>query len=275
MPEQIMQAWTQAVASDEGLQATYTEDNPQLPPMQPHCHESYAADCHESGTTKGQFEDFTERLRERVVATLSSTPAFSGAGASAARISTGALILSYWVNYEEAAVGATARTIEFQTRFYSPTGTGASVDLSWRHHHRMRQTIAPEKYSTFYVKSRSLVDACPDEPTSTFEWREADVDGATSLGCLDGDTDEHQVIKSFATLVPLRALRDTLFGPSAKVSQRKIFGLLARASGAHIVDNEAGWLYAGMRERYELHEGEDSDGEEDGPPDGADGCAIM
>ena len=313
MPASVTQAWIHAVASDEGLQATcrtrrvvvwtamlsgyrtgevleslprlpeelwryvfgFVPGNPSLPPMQPHCHESYADSCHESGTTKGQFEDFAERLRERVAATLSSTRTFSGAGESAARAAAGALVLSYWVNYEDTGVGATARTIEFQTRFYAPAGTGASVDLSWYHHYRMRNTIAPEKYSTLYVKSRSLGGSCPDDPTGAFEWRGADENGAMCLACLDGDTDERQVGKTFATLVQLRALRDALFGTHAKVSPRKTFGLLARASGAHIVNTEAGWLYVGMRERYELYEDEDSAGEEDGPPDGVDGCAIM
>ena len=82
---------------------------------------------------------------------------------------------------------------------------------------------------------------CPDDPCAI--GIEADADGATCLGCLDGETDEGHVGKTFATLVPLRALGDALFGPCAKVSPRKIFGLLARASGAHIVNNEAGWLY--------------------------------
>ena len=249
------------MASDEGLQAAYSfgRVHPRLPAMQPHCGESYADDCHGSGTTKGQFEDFAARLRERVASTLTSTPAFSGAGESATRAAAGALVLSYWVNYEESAVDADARTIEFQTRLYAPIGTGASVDLSWRHHFR-RRMFAGESAATLYVKSRNLGDACPDDPCAI--GIEADADGATCLGCLDGDTDEGQVGKTFATLVPLRALGDALFGPCAKVSPRKIFGLLARASGAHIVNNEAGWLYAGMRSRYELHEDEDSAGEE-------------
>lgn len=266
--ESITQEWAQAVTSDEGLHAAYMKEpgNPSpLPKMKRHCLESYAEECHESGTTKGQFEDFAKGLRQRVTATLTSTPAFSGDGESSARAAAGALVLSYWVNYEETCVDADARTIEFQTRLYAPTGTGASVDVSWRHHFRMRQTIAPEKYSTLYAKSRSLGDACPDDPTRTFDWRKAKVNGAMCLGCLDGDTDPEQVRKKFASLVNLRALCDSLFGPGAKISPRKTFGVLARASGAHTVNNEAGWLYVGMRERYELEKGEESAGEEDGP----------
>ena len=42
-----------------------------------------------------------------------------------------------------------------------------------------------------------------------------------------------------------------------------------------IVRNEGGWVYAGMRKRFELYPGEESDGEEDGPEDGPGGCVIC
>ena len=270
LPAALRRAWTETVASDEGL-----PDDLQLPPMQPHCRESYASDCHESGTTKGQYQDFAGTLRERVARTLASSPGFDSK--SAATAASSVMVLSYWVNYEEAGVGAQARTVEFSTRLYSPSGTGTSVDLSWYRHFRMRNTIAPEKYSTLHAKARKLRDACPGDPARAFDWRNAKEEyGVMALGCLDGDTDERNVSKTFATLVPLRQLRSLLFGPSAKISPRKVFGLLSRAAGAHVVNEEAGWLYMGMRERYELLESEQSDGEEHGNPDGDDGgCAIM
>jgi hypothetical protein len=95
------------------------------------------------------------------------------------------------------------------------------------------------------------------------------------LAILDGDTKEHRVTKDFVLLPQLNKLRSVLFGPQqTEVSPRKVFGLLARASGAHAVREEGGWVYAGMRKRYELYPGEESDGEEDGPENGPD-CIIM
>lgn len=96
------------------------------------------------------------------------------------------------------------------------------------------------------------------------------------MAILDGDTDEDDVRKDFVLLPKLNQLKTILFPQPENnmVSPRKVFGLLARASGAHAVRAEGGWLYAGMRKRYELYPGEESDGEEDGSEDGPD-CTIM
>lgn len=71
--------------------------------------------------------------------------------------------------------------------------------------------------------------------------------------------------KRFTLLDQLQHLRLILFGPSKEkeVSFRKVFELLASASGSHVVRKEGGWLYAGMKKRYELYPGDECDGRYD------------
>jgi len=163
------------------------------------------------------------------------------------------------------------RTVDFATRLYPPNGSGESIDLYWYRHYRSRYTIASEKYSTLHVRCRSLEDCDPRRPTrSGLSGKNSDGD---ALAILDGDSDERNVSKTFPLLDKLQDLRLAVFGAveAKNVSPRKVFGLLARASGAHAVRKEGGWIYAGMRNRYELYPGEESDEEEDGPEDGPSG----
>ena len=87
-----------------------------LPLMRPHCLESYATDCHSSGTTKGQYTDFLERIRGRVRATVASTAISNSFSNIADRVGAGVYILSYWANFEESGLDAQVRTVEFATR---------------------------------------------------------------------------------------------------------------------------------------------------------------
>ncbi|KAL3775226.1 hypothetical protein ACHAWO_007898 [Cyclotella atomus] len=136
----------------------------------------------------------------------------------------------------------------------------------WYRHFRSRNTIANEKYSTLHFVIREIEDCDPFRPTDSLLSRRGE-DGRV--------LDEDEVRKDFALLPKSNELRAVLFGAEeSKVSPRKVFGLLARAFGAHAVRQEGGWIYAGIRKRYELYPGEESDGEEDGPENGPN-CIIM
>jgi hypothetical protein len=280
--EEVNQAWSKLVANDEILKIIYDSQSGlscRPPAMKPHSLESYADDCHVSGTEHGEYEDFLDRIRERIEDTLEST----ALGKDQAKIlakttASGLYILNYYANYEESGTDADVRTVEFGTRLYSPIGNGQAIDLHWYRHYRSRMTIAPEKYSNLFAQSRELGDCNATRPDKTYlNWREESIRDALAL--LDGDTNEDEVSKAFATLPEIYRYRKILFGDGddvgKKISSRKVFGLLARASGAHIVRKEGGWVYAGMRKRYELYPGEESDGEEDGPEDGPGGCVIC
>ena len=274
--EDLEAAWIKFVEGDECLRASLGTQEKECPPrMRPHCPESYAESNHQSGTTKGQYEDFLERMQDRVRVTLSSSK-LTNADQIAKLAASGLYILSYWPSYEESGVDAQVRTVEFATRLYSPTGNGSSIDLLWYYHFRTRMTIAAEKYSTLYAFIRPLEEAArqSDSPTAIENRREEGPDSHNVLAILDGDTDEDHVHKTFVTLPRLRELRTALGKDYNELSPRKVFAILARASGAHIAGNEAGWVYSGMRNRYELYPGEESDGEEDGPEDGP-GCTIC
>lgn len=278
--EEVNQAWSKLVANDEILKIIYdsqSELSSRPPAMKPHSLESYADDCHESGTEHGEYEDFLSRIRERIEDTLEST----AIGKDQAKIlakttASGLYILNYYANFEESGTDADVRTVEFGTRLYSPIGNGKSIDLHWYRHYRERMTIAPEKYSNLFAQSRELCECNATRPDKSYlNWREED--NRDALALLDGDTNEDEVYKTFATLPQIYRYREDLFGDDVgkKISSRKVFGLLARAAGAHIVRNEGGWVYAGMRKRFELYPGEESDGEEDGPEDGPGGCVIC
>lgn len=268
----MKEAWTKQLENDIVFRSVYSESFSDSPPkMRPHCLESYAKECHESGTTKGQYDGFLEQMRESVRKTLMSSTLSE---AVAERLASGLFIRQYWANFEESGSDADVRTVDFETRLYSPIGNGNSIDLTWHHHFRERMTIAPEKYCGLWGTMNSLEDAEPFNPTVVNDWRE--YGDHCALAILDGDTDENQVFKTFATLPRLKKLRETLFGEDgAKVSTRKTFGLLARASGANAVRSEAGWLFVGMRKRYELYPGEESDEEETGNEDGPSSCIIC
>jgi hypothetical protein len=239
--------------------------------MRPHCRESYAEDCHISGTTLGQYQDFREHIQGRIQETLSDT---SNHKQYATVTASGLYILSYWANFEESGYNADPRTVEFSTRLYSPIGNGKSIDISWYYHFRARGSIANEKYSTMYANERSLSEAEPFRPTDSFKWR--DMGKKSALAILDGDSNEEEVYKTFASQSTLKEYRFVLFGEAGEtLSTRKVFGLLARAAGSRCIAKENGWAYAGMRERYELYPGETSDGEEDGDEDGPSGCVIS
>mmetsp|Transcript_371 Transcript_371/g.869 ORF Transcript_371/g.869 Transcript_371/m.869 type:complete len:424 (-) Transcript_371:170-1441(-) len=276
--DDVNKAWSKLVSDDECLRAVYGDKFSARPPlMGPHCTESYATDCHPSGTAKGEYDDFIDRIRERIVETVNTTTV-DNAEELANRTASGLYVISYYANFEECDATADVRTVEFGTRLYSPTGNGCSVDLHWYRHYRQRMTIAPEKYSNLYAIDRYLGSCNAMTPSHTdLDWRREDEDRA--LAILDGDTNEDRVSKTFATLPQLKEMRGIIFGNdgavSEKISTRKVFGLLARAAGAHVVRNEGGWVYAGMRKRYELYPGEESDGEEDGNEDGPGGCVVC
>ena len=277
--DEVNRAWSKLVSEDECLRAVYGDKFSERPPlMGPHCTESYATDCHPSGTAKGEYDDFIDRIRERIVETVKTTTV-DNAEELASRTASGLYVISYYANFEESDANADARTVEFGTRLYSPTGNGRSIDLHWYRHYRQRMTIAPEKYSNLYAIDRTLGMCNAMSPSQTdLDWRREDENRA--LAILDGDTNEDRVSKTFATLPQLKEMRDIIFGDddaavSEKISTRKVFGLLARAAGAHVVRNEGGWVYAGMRKRYELYPGEESDGEEDGNEDGPGGCVVC
>lgn len=275
VPAAVDAAWAAVVVQDAVLL-----DGTTLPPMRPHALESYAAGCHSSGTPKGEYTDYRTRIRERLEATVTAS-SVGGADELAARVASGLFVLNYWANFEETGTDADVRTVEFTTRLYSPSGNGASLDLHWYHHYRERMTTAPEKYSTLHVFPRTLEDTNPTDPTKSFDWRK---DEGQPIATLDGDRDEERVFKKFAATSKIRALRDVLFPPPTPatateapprlLSLRKVFVLLARASGAHIIRGEAGWLFHGIRGRFKLESGEESDGQEDGPEDGP-GCVVC
>jgi len=267
----LKQAWTAELAKDPVLS---DGAGVALPLMRQHCLESYATDCHSSGTTKGQYTDFIERIRGRVRATVASTVISNSFSNIADRVGAGVYILSYWANFEESAPKAQVRTVEFATRIYAPTGNGQSIDLHWRHHYRERMTMAPEKYCILHAQLRLFSDIQPLDPTKIFNWRKMDDEDA--LAILDGDTNENRVLKEFATVPRVKEYGCALFGEAEapKISSRKIIALLARAAGAHVVGREAGWVYVGIRKRFELFPGEESDGEEKGEEDGP-GCIIS
>jgi len=279
--DEVKEAWAKLVADDEILKAVYDEESglATCPPlMKPPCRESYATDCHHSGTERGEYEDYHARMCERMVDTLKGTTLEKDqAKALAKTTAAGLYILSYWANFEESSIDAAVRTVEFGTRLYSPIGNGRSIDLHWYHHYRQRMTIAPEKYSNLFAEARTLEECDPTRPDHTWlNWRNKSTGDALAL--LDGDTDEDHVRKKFAKMPEINQYRKVLFGEgddlATKISGRKVFGLLARAAGAHVVRNEGGWVYAGMRKRYELFPGEESDGEEDGEENGP-GCIIS
>ena len=278
--EETKQAWTKLLAEDEILQQVYgnKEETKTAPPlMKPHCTESYAEDCHVSGSEYGEFDDFSTRIRERVTQTLEGCTA-DVATASAKTIASGLFILNYYANYEETGTDAQLRTVEFGTRIYTPIGNGQSIDLHWYRHYRQRMTMAPENYSKLVGEIRELSDCNPEEPDRTYlKWRQ--IKKSDALAVLDGDTKEGEVRKTFVSKPKLAHYRVALFGDDKKlakqISNRKVVGLLARASGAHIVREEGGWVYFGMRKRFDLLAGEESDGEEDGPEDGPSGCIIC
>ena len=271
--EELNTRWAELVDKDPVMKQVYgdTVYATHVPKMRPHCHESYAESCHSSGTTLGQYEDFRGHIQNRIKATLSQT---TGHGQYADYTASGLYILSYWVGFEEPGIDARPRTVEFSTRLYSPIGNGESIDLSWYYHFRTRRIMAHEKYSILHALRRSLVSVKPMDPTSSFNRRHMDEDSV--LAILDGDSDETKVHKKFATLNDLKHYRSVLFGKGGDtLSTRKVFGLLARAAGAQCVSKqEVGWIYAGMRKRYELFPGEESDGEEDGNEDGPE-CIIS
>jgi hypothetical protein len=263
-PEDLVVAWDDMVQHDVCLRP-----GTPLPRMTPHCRESFAKQCHPSGTAKGQYEEIIAHIRDRVHATLASSqlqPDF------AERAAAGCFILDFWIRFEEMEVGADAQSVEVCTRFYPPTGQGTSVDLSWWFHcNRWRG----EKFSCLHASIRSLSDAGAAVPSqSTHEWR----DGSSApLAELDGDThadDAHsRTIKTFCALPRLCHLSECVAGPQPPISSRKTFALLARAAGAHSHE-KAGWLFRGLRKRFELHAGEESDEEEDGAENGPPTCFM-
>ena len=68
VPAAVKAAWAAVVAQDAVLL-----DGTTLPPMRPHASESYADDCHSSGTPKGEYTDFRTRIRERLEATVTAS----------------------------------------------------------------------------------------------------------------------------------------------------------------------------------------------------------
>ena len=280
-PDHVKASWCSLLKQDPSLESVYNNGfTAQRPPfMRMHCTESYATDCHESGTPEGEYTGLREHIQKRIQDTILTTTLTNDTAERKALgklMASGLYILDYFANFEECDVKANVRTVNFLTRLYPPNGTGQSIDLYWYRHFRSRNTIANEKYSTLHVSIRDLRDCDPFHPTHSFLSDRGDRhDCGKRLAILDGDTNEDRVRKDFVTLPLLNELKSVLFGPQqTKLSPRKVFGLLARASGAHAVREEGGWVYAGMRKRYELYPGEASDGEEDGPENGPD-CIIM
>lgn len=268
-PKEVDEKWASLVANDKVLHQVYaaTEFETKVPYMRPHCSESYAEDCHYSGRTKCQYDECIDGMKERIVKTLTSTNAMDETAAN--QVADGLYILCYWANFEECDADANPRTVEFETRLYSTIGNGSSVELAWYYHFRPRNYIPTEKYSAAYAVERELEGVQPKRPSDiSFNFRKCDEDEAVAI--LDGDSDEDHVHKTFATLSFLKDHGKTLLGEEfvSKVSARKIFGVLARASGAHAIRQEGGWIFAGMRNRYELYPEEESDGEETGSEDG-------
>ena len=209
--EEVNQAWARLVANDEILKIIYDSQSGlscRPPAMKPHSLESYADMCHDSGTEHGEYEDFLSRIRERIEDTLKST----ALGKDQAKIlakttASGLYILNYYANFEESGTDADVRTVEFGTRLYSPIGNGKAIDLHWYRHYRQRMTIAPEKYSNIFAQSRELDDCTATRPDKTYlNWREENTRDALAL--LDGDTNEDEVYKTFATLPQIYQYRE-------------------------------------------------------------------
>jgi len=300
--DEVNKKWAEMVKNDECLKNIYvgasaaappfmqphgfevfTECSPggaEAPPfIDPHCNEKYNEFRHESGTIKGQYQDYLGRARDQIRATLKSTNLNKHYAAGLSEhAAAGLFILNYDAFSFENVGDNVAWTAKFNTRIYSPSGNGKSIDLHWYRHYREGVPMDPEyKYSILYAVRRQLEDVQPFDPTITFAWRK--LDEANALAILEGNIHQEKFsTRTFATLPMLREWRTDFFGDDDSVTQnislRKVFAILARASGANLAFGGGGWLFRGMRVRYELYHGEDSDEEVDGNEDGS-GCVIT
>lgn len=250
------------------------------PIMRPFCRDSVARDCHASGTARGQYLELLESARHRVAATLASSKV-ENLAVLATSMQGGLYILEYWIDFEEAFPHALPRTVKLMTRLYSPTGTGASVDLFWQHHFSERRhiTMKGDMHGSLHAKFRPLGDSLlqshnlivhdsinysSNGGSSADELCLAELHGESAE-----DKDSMKIWKKFASAQAMSDLADRLLGGTHGISVRKMFGLLARAAGvACAAGEEGGWVYKGMRRLFELDGDEDSDGLEDGPEDG-------
>jgi len=77
-------------------------------------------------------------------------------------------ILDYWLDFDGRFPGAVPKMANIRTRFYSPVGNGASIDLIWHSRLVEGELLGGESHASLQVKWRSLADICPSDPTAGF-----------------------------------------------------------------------------------------------------------
>lgn len=222
-------------------------------------------------TTQQETEIVMSSIRANVAAALAKVPAAPGGDekllGERKAIAAGVHLLCVHSAYND---GDSLRNITTLTRFYSPVGTGVSVDLSFEWHNRPRWS-STEEYSHVHYKVRRLCEAQPLEPHGFHPYI-----GLSDSGRLLGK-DQKWKDPKLVKKGELLALRRTLFGEAERGKAKKSGALAARlrsmsapqctllfatASGAmsymrSSVWSEARWLYRAIDER--ITEDEDGD----------------
>ena len=249
-PDMVQEAWKKIVTESPVI----PNDKVELPGMIPPCRESYAEyGSHPSKTARGEYLDFCQIIQTQVTQTLKKTSLPAGIKNT---IGGQVYILEYWVNWED---GDVARTVDVKARLYSPIGNGSSVDLKWYRHFRQRFSCNGELFSSLRYGSRGT--CCPEQPCAS----DVDYTVLASVECANSFSEEDEEIRYEVCRLPeLKDAAEELFGEdyAKSVSKRKVFALLARASGAYHVGGAGSWIYKEMRDRFELSNCEESDEEE-------------
>lgn len=193
---------------------------------------------------------FLSRIRRGVEATVESCGAL---GISPKVLSRGVFCLMYNVG---------GYTLNIVTRIYAPCATGGYVTLFYQNHDRARMQFA-ERNSFLYAFEEGIDSTTSDgllmslemllnRPEAVFNPRELKKMGALCL--FERDYDEFrrksQTKITFATRDVVKRLGVHLFGREITISDRKVLGLLLRASGIGASGEGNRWAITEMRRRF-------------------------
>jgi hypothetical protein len=121
--------------------------------------------------------------------------------------------------------------------------------------------------SSLKAAIRSHHHVSPSQPTAS------DASDGMKLANLKINENGEMKSKTFCSQKALDPVKEALLGGklASQICAHKMFGLLARASGAYHVRETCPWVYIGMHQRFKkLRPGEESDEEETAGYDG--GC---
>jgi len=229
------------------------------PRMKPCCAESYAE--YRDMTDREEYEELVQHIRSRVNTTIAKCSRIPPPVAEAA--AGGAYVLQYWINWEDSGRDADPRTCHFENRFYVPVGTGESYDLHYIYHLRPRFYCDGEKFSSLHVGERTIQDCDPEDPTPIKDWDPA-------KGCRSKKVDARMVKlliqegKKKATRTTQGVLREIgrrILGKEGRMSERKVWALMARAGGMCAAREELNH-FKGAQKLSKLAEGEETDEQE-------------